>query len=609
MRARASDVLLGLCVLAAAASPYLLLLVMGQYPSGPQSPPIAQNELAGAVKDGRISSIEISDDRGLARGTDGQQYWFQVNPATSELRTLGAFGVSADDLARVDYVVKPPPPWRAWVGGLASLFPLVLLGLIWLCSAPPSSDPSNELLGLIRHRARLATRGPGRTRFEHVAGVEEAKQDLEEVVEFLTTPEKFLTVGARIPKGVLLVGPPGTGKTLLARAVAGEACVPFFSISGSEFVEVIVGVGAGRVRDLFAQARRSAPCIVFVDEIDAIGRRRGSGVGFVNEEREQTLNQILVEMDGFDSDTNVIVIAATNRPDVLDPALLRPGRFDRQVVLPSPDVEGRQAILRVHASGKPFDQSVDLGVLARVTSGFSGADLANLLNEGAILAARGDKKAIGMFELEEAVERVIAGAERTTRVMSAAELRRTAYHEGGHAVAMHFLEHHDPVHRVTIVARGRLNGFTRSLASEDRSFLTRTQFEAMLAATLAGHAAEQVVFGEVSAGIDNDLQVATGIARQMVTNYGMSDRLGTVALGRKAGLIVLGRALGEQRNYSDKTAEAIDAEVRRLMGDAYAKAIAIVRAHRDVLNRVTAALIEKETLEGDELGRVLGAPL
>jgi cell division protease FtsH len=391
--------------------------------------------------------------------------------------------------------------------------------------------------------------------------------------------------------------------------VAGEAGVPFFSISGSEFVEVIVGVGAGRVRDLFAQARRSAPCIVFVDEIDAIGRRRGSGVGFVNEEREQTLNQILVEMDGFDSDTNVIVIAATNRPDVLDPALLRPGRFDRQVVLPSPDVEGRQAILRVHASGKPFDQSVDLGVLARVTSGFSGADLANLLNEGAILAARGDKKAIGMFELEEAVERVIAGAERTTRVMSAAELRRTAYHEGGHAVAMHFLEHHDPVHRVTIVARGRLNGFTRSLASEDRSFLTRTQFEAMLAATLAGHAAEQVVFGEVSAGVDNDLQVATGIARQMVTNYGMSDRLGTVALGRKAGLIVLGRALGEQRNYSDKTAEAIDAEVRRLMGDAYARAIAIVRAHRDVLNRVTAALIEKETLEGDELGRVLGAPL
>src|SRR6266568_3641040 len=420
-----------------------------------------------------------------------------------------------------------------------------------------------------RSRARTVNeQQPGIT-FLDVAGVEEPRQELQEIVEFLKEPQKFVALGARIPRGVLLVGPPGTGKTLLARAVAGEGGVPFFSISGSEFVEMFVGVGASRVRDLFDKAKRSAPCIVFVDEIDAVGRQRGAGLGNANDEREQTLNQILVEMDGFDDHAGVIVIAATNRPDVLDPALLRPGRFDRVVVVPAPDVRGRRAILDVHARGKPFDKDVAFDTLAKQTVGFSGADLANVLNEGAILAARREKKSIGMLELEEAIDRVSSGPERRSHVMSGREKEMTAYHEGGHAVVARFLQHHDPVHKITIVPRGLRIGFTRFLAPEDRSYMTRSQFRDTVAAALAGHAAEAVVFGEVSTGAGDDIERATSIVRRMVTQFGMSDRLGPVAFGHKQQMIFLGRDIGEQKDYSQHVGELIDDEIRRLIDEAY----------------------------------------
>jgi cell division protease FtsH len=484
------------------------------------------------------------------------------------------------------------------------LLPLIFFGAILLFMMRQAQGSNNQALSFGKSRARMFMGNKPTITFQDVAGVEEAKQELQEVVEFLKYPEKFAALGARIPKGVLLVGPPGTGKTLLSRAVAGEAGVPFFSISGSEFVEMFVGVGASRVRDLFDQAKRNAPCIVFVDEIDAVGRQRGAGLGGSHDEREQTLNQILVEMDGFDSNTNVIVIAATNRPDVLDPALLRPGRFDRQVVLPAPDINGRKAILEVHAKGKPFDKNVDLNVIGKVTPGFSGADLANLINEGAILAARRNKKTIGMSELEEAIDRVIAGPERKSRVMSDREKELTAYHEGGHAVAMRFLENHDPVHKITIISRGMMGGYTRSLPPEDRYYMTKSQFKASIASALGGHAAEHVVFGEISTGAENDIEKATNIARKMVKEYGMSERLGTVALGHKEELVFLGREIGEQKNYSEKTAEAIDEEIRVLIDEGYQRAVTLLQDHRDVLDRIAKALIQFETLDGDNLERV-----
>src|SRR5436853_7725232 len=479
---------------------------------------------------------------------------------------------------------------------------LVIGGFMWYMLRQTQSG-NNQAISFGRSRARLLSGDKPAVTFNDVAGVEEAKQELTEIGEFLKFPEKFTALGARIPKGVLMVGPPGTGKTLLSKAVAGEAGVPFFSISGSEFVEMFVGVGASRVRDLFDQAKKNSPCIVFVDEIDAVGRQRGAGLGGGHDEREQTLNQLLVEMDGFDSNTNVIVIAATNRPDVLDPALLRPGRFDRQVVLPAPDINGRRAILEVHGKGKPFDKTVELATLAKVTPGFSGADLANLINEGAILAARRNKKTIGMSELEEAIDRVIAGPERKSRVMSDREKELTAYHESGHAIAMRYLEHHDPVHKVTIISRGMMGGYTRPLPPEDRYYMTKSQFKASIASALGGHAAEQVVFGEISTGAENDIEKATNIARKMVKEYGMSERLGTVALGHKEELVFLGREIGAQKNYSEKTAEAIDEEIRRLIDEGYQKAVEIITEHRDVLERIAAALIQSETPDADNLER------
>ncbi len=502
--------------------------------------------------------------------------------------------------------VAPPSQLGNWIGTIVSFLPLLIFGALLFFMMRQAQGSNNQALSFGKSRARMFAGNRPTITFADVAGVEEAKQELAEVVEFLKYPDKFAALGARIPRGVLLVGPPGTGKTLLSRAVAGEAGVPFFSISGSEFVEMFVGVGASRVRDLFDQAKRNAPCIVFVDEIDAVGRQRGAGLGGSHDEREQTLNQILVEMDGFDTNTNVIVIAATNRPDVLDPALLRPGRFDRQVVLDNPDIRGRNQVLEVHARGKPFEKSVNLGTLAKQTPGFSGADLANLLNESAILAARRNKKAIGMGELEEAIDRVISGPQRKSRIISEKEKAITSYHEVGHALVARMLPNLDPLHKVTIVARGMAGGYTRLLPTEDRYLYTKSQFEETLAFSLGGHAAEQLIFGEVTTGASNDIERATSLARQMVTQYGMSEKLGPLALGNRQEMVFLGRDIGEQRNYSEAVAQEIDNEVRNLINRAYSVAREILIRHKDKLVTVSEKLMTLETIEGPIFDEILG---
>ncbi len=488
-----------------------------------------------------------------------------------------------------------------WLGLLiTALLPVLLIGAFIFFMMRQAQGTNNQAMSFGKSRARMFLGNKTVVTFHDVAGVDEAKQELTEVVEFLKYPEKFNSLGARIPRGVLLVGPPGTGKTLLARAVAGEAGVPFFSISGSEFVELFVGVGASRVRDLFEQAKRNSPCIVFVDEIDAVGRQRGAGLGGSHDEREQTLNQILVEMDGFDTNTNVIVVAATNRPDVLDPALLRPGRFDRQVVLDRPDIRGRLEILNVHIKGKPLDKTIDLEALARRSPGFSGADLANLVNEAAILAARRNKKSIGMSEFNEAIDRVIAGPERRSRIITEEEKEIIAYHEGGHAVVQRILPKCDPVSKVTIISRGMALGYTMSLPAEDRYLHSKTEFEDKIAGMLGGNVAEQMVFGDTTTGSSNDIEKATSLARAMVTQYGMSDKLGPLAFGKKEEMVFLGREISEQRNYSDEVAAKIDAEVRTLIDNAYDRAKAALTTHRDVLDKLASLLIEKETIEAEE---------
>ena len=481
-----------------------------------------------------------------------------------------------------------------------------MFGAILIFMMRQAQGSNSQAMNFGKSRARMFTGNKPTVTFMDVAGVDEAKEELAEVVEFLKFPEKFASLGARIPRGVLLVGPPGTGKTLLSRAVAGEAGVPFFSISGSEFVEMFVGVGASRVRDLFDQAKRNSPCIVFVDEIDAVGRQRGAGLGGSHDEREQTLNQILVEMDGFDTNTNVIVVAATNRPDILDPALLRPGRFDRQVILDAPDSRGRKMILDVHTKGKPFEKDVNLEVLAKQTPGFSGADLANLVNEAAILAARRNKKKITMAEFNEAVDRVIAGPERKSRVITPKEKEIIAYHEGGHALVGYLLPNADPPYKVSIVSRGMAGGFTRYLPEEDAHLRSRKQFKDMLAAALGGLCAEELLLdGEATTGPSNDLMKATNIARNMVTQWGMSERLGPRTFGNKQELVFLGREIGEQRNYSEKVAEEIDEEVRRLVDHAYQTARNLLIENRDRLDKLVKVLLDIENIEGDDLKRVL----
>jgi cell division protease FtsH len=555
---------------------------------------------------GSIDKIEVKGDTLDVKLKNGTEYTSRKESGSSLLTIFSDNGIDASQLPQVD--VKEPGQFGDWLGLLLQFLPiLIFIGLI-LFMMRQAQGSNSQAMSFGKSRARMFTANKPSVTFVDVAGVDEAKEELQEVVEFLKYPEKFIALGARIPRGVLLVGPPGTGKTLLARAVAGEAGVPFFSISGSEFVEMFVGVGASRVRDLFDQAKRNAPCIVFVDEIDAVGRQRGAGLGGSHDEREQTLNQILVEMDGFDTNTNVIVIAATNRPDILDPALLRPGRFDRQVVIDAPDVKGRVAILEVHTKGKPLDKDVGLEVLAKRTPGFSGADLANLVNEAAIMAARQNKKRVSMPDFEEAIDRVMLGPERKSRVRSARENEMVAYHESGHALVAYKLEGFDPLFKITIVSRGMAGGYTQALPEEDRHLNTRSYLEKMLAMMLGGHSAEEAVFGEMSTGASDDISKATRVARAMVTRYGMSERLGPRTFGHKEELVFLGREISEQRDYSEKIAEEIDDEVRRIIENAHALARQIIRDNRTKLDHLAKKLMEVETLEGDALLAFMASP-
>ncbi|NLU44072.1 MAG: ATP-dependent metallopeptidase FtsH/Yme1/Tma family protein [Acholeplasmataceae bacterium] len=499
--------------------------------------------------------------------------------------------------------LPPQPPW--WTTLLSSLLPMLLIVGLWFLLMNQSQGGGSRVMSFGKSRAKMYGDEKVKISFKDVAGADEAKQELEEVVEFLKSPKKFNDLGARIPKGVLLFGPPGTGKTLLAKAVAGEAGVPFFSISGSDFVEMFVGVGASRVRDLFEQAKKNAPCIVLIHEIDAVGRQRGAGLGGGHDEREQTLNQLLVEMDGFGANEGIIMIAATNRPDILDPALLRPGRFDRQIVVDRPDIKGRQEILKVHVKGKPVDKDVDLGVLARRTPGFTGADLSNLVNEGALLAARRDKKTITMNEMEEAAERVMMGPERKSRVISDNEKKLTAYHEGGHTLVGMLLDHTDPVHKVTIIPRGRAGGYTLSLPKEDRYYATRSELLDELKLLLGGRVAESLVLHEISSGASNDLQRATELARQMICEYGMSETLGAVTFGHRQEQVFLGRDIGKENNYSEEVAAQIDNEIRKFITEAYDGTVKLLTDNLDKLHLIAEALIERETLEGSEVKQLM----
>ncbi len=512
---------------------------------------------------------------------------------------IAAAKAGGQDPASVVYKAEPAPD-TSWLGlVLTAVLPLVVIGGFIFFMMRQAQGTNNQALSFGKSRARMFLGNKTVVTFNDVAGVDEAKTELQEVVEFLKYPEKFNSLGARIPRGVLLVGPPGTGKTLMARAVAGEAGVPFFSISGSEFVEMFVGVGASRVRDLFDQAKRNSPCIVFVDEIDAVGRQRGAGLGGSHDEREQTLNQILVEMDGFDTNTNVIVVAATNRPDVLDPALLRPGRFDRQVILDRPDMKGRTEILKVHTKGKPLDKGVEVEGVARQSPGFSGADLANLVNEAAILAARRNKKVIGMSEFQEALERIVAGPERKSRVISDAEKAIIAYHEGGHAVVQRILPKCDPVAKVTIISRGMALGYTMALPQEDRYLQSKTEFEDKIAGLLGGNVSERLIFGDTTTGASNDIEKATDLARRMVTEFGMSDKLGPLSFGKRDEMVFLGRSMGEQRDYSDEVARTIDEEVRAIIDKAYERATEVLTTHRDKLITLAEKLVAEETVDAE----------
>ncbi len=504
---------------------------------------------------------------------------------------------------------EPTPPWYTTL--LTYLIPFILIIGLFFFFMQQSQGGGNRVMNFGKSRARLHDGERKKVTFEHVAGADEEKEELQEIVEFLKEPKKFIDLGARIPKGVLLVGPPGTGKTLLARAVAGEAGVPFFSISGSDFVEMFVGVGASRVRDLFENAKKSSPCIVFIDEIDAVGRQRGAGLGGGHDEREQTLNQLLVEMDGFDVNEGIIILAATNRPDILDPALLRPGRFDRQITVNFPDVRGREEILQVHVKGKPLNREIDLKVMARRTPGFTGADLENLVNEAALLAARRNRKNISMSEMEEAIDRVIAGTEKRSKVISDFEKNIVAFHESGHALVGYLLPHTDPVHKVSIIPRGRAGGYTLMLPEEDRYYMTRSELLARVSTLLAGRVAEQVVFNEISTGAQNDLERATSIVRQMIMEYGMSDELGPITFGRKHEQIFLGRDLARDRDFSEEISKSIDKEIRRTVDRAYHMAEDVIVNNREKLERLAAALLEKETIDAEEIetlieGKTLG---
>jgi cell division protease FtsH len=571
-------------------------------PKGEKPGEIPLSEAITKSQNGEITSIVVKGDTINITATDGTEYvtYKETNATIYEIEGFNLVGVEVEieGASGID-----------WGSVFINFLPLLIFGALLFFLFSQARGANSQAMSFGRSKARMFSGNTPTVTFNDVAGVDEAKQELREVVDFLKAREKFQSLGARIPKGMLLIGPPGTGKTLMARAIAGEAGVPFFSISGSEFVEMFVGVGASRVRDLFDQAKRNAPCIIFIDEIDAVGRHRGAGLGGGHDEREQTLNQILVEMDGFDTNTNVIVLAATNRPDILDIALLRPGRFDRRIVLDRPDINGRKAILEIHAKGKPLAESVNLESLAKQTVGFSGADLANLVNEAAILAGRRNKKVIDMEELEESIDRVIAGPERKSRKISPKEKEITAYHEAGHALVAKMLPNADPVHKISIVARGMSLGHTRQLPTEDRYLLTHSQFKDMLATLLGGQGAEELVFGELSTGASDDIKRATELAHKMVTEFGMSDKLGPRTFGNRQEMVFLGREIAEQRDYGDKIADLIDEEVHGIIKQAYETAKKILVENRQRLNYMAEKLVAQETLEGEELEAIFTEPV
>jgi len=570
------------------------------------------NQLASEVQNNKVARIVTDENKLTVTYKDGTQKTATATKDTGAtlVEQLTALGVTPAQLSseNIQIEIKPPSQWLGLLSGLAYILPIILVIGAFFFIFRQAQGSNNAAMSFGKSRARMFTGDQPTVTFADVAGVDESKEELQEVVEFLREPQKFIQLGARIPKGVLLVGPPGTGKTLLAKAVSGEAGVPFFSISGSEFVEMFVGVGASRVRDLFDQAKRHSPCIVFVDEIDAVGRQRGAGLGGSHDEREQTLNQMLVEMDGFDTDTNVIIMAATNRPDILDPALLRPGRFDRRVVLDRPDVRGREAILKVHAKGKPLETTVDLSIIAKATPGFVGADLENLVNESAILAARRNKTTVGQPEFEESIERVIAGPERKSRLISEEEKRIVAYHEAGHAVVMNSMPEADPVQKVSIIARGMAAGYTLALPLEDRTLTPKKKMMAEIVGLLGGRAAEEIVFDDITSGASNDIERVTHLARTMITRLGMNDVLGPMVYGQKEELIFLGREISEQRDYSEEVAEQIDKEVRKLVRESYEKAKSILHDHRDKLDAVAGRLLEAETISREEFEKIFPPP-
>ena len=571
-------------------------------PSFSSSSEIPVSQMISLANSGKLKSIDVSGDNLSAQGFDGQNYTSRKEPGSSIVEQLNDSGPSS-----VDISVRGNSGFGSFIGIFFNLLPILFFGGLLIFMMRQAQGNSSQTFSFGKSKAKKYDSDNPEVSFSDVAGVDEAKEELQEVVEFLKSPQKFIELGAKIPRGVLLMGPPGVGKTLMARAVAGEAGVPFFSISGSEFVEMFVGVGASRVRDLFDQAKKNSPCIVFIDEIDAVGRQRGAGLGGGHDEREQTLNQILVEMDGFDTGANVIVLASTNRPDILDPALLRPGRFDRRVTLDNPDVKGRQEILSVHAKGKPIDEDIDMEAVAKQTSGFSGADLMNLLNEAAILSARRDKKKIVYEEIAESIDRVIAGPEKKNKNITEKEKQMVAYHEAGHALVAHLLPYADPPFKVTIVARGQTGGHTRFLPEEETSLITQNQLEARLAAALGGRVAEEIMFYEVTTGAGNDLEQATNIARAMITRLGMSKKLGPRTFGKREELVFLGREISEQRDYSDTIAETIDDEVHSLVQTAYEVAKSLLNENLGKLSALAKYLVEHESVEGEELTNLLNS--
>ena len=568
----------------------------------PTSEKVNFSDFIAQVDAGKVTTVTIqgNDIIGKFEGKDGKEF-----------RTYKPY--SDADLTKkllekkVTIIAKPEEEKFSWFSIFISWFPLLLLVGIWIFFMRQMQVGGGKAMSFGKSRAKLLTEAQGKITFEDVAGIEEAKEELEEIIAFLKDPKKFTRLGGKIPKGVLLVGPPGTGKTLLARAVAGEAGVPFFSISGSDFVEMFVGVGASRVRDLFLQGKKNAPCIIFIDEIDAVGRHRGAGLGGGHDEREQTLNQLLVEMDGFESNEGVILIAATNRPDVLDPALLRPGRFDRQVVVPRPDVKGREMILKVHAKKVPLAPSVDLAVIARGTPGFSGADLANVVNEAALLAARMDKNTVEPIDFDNAKDKVLMGVERRSMVISDEEKKSTAYHEAGHTLVAKLVPGTDPIHKVSIIPRGRALGVTMQLPIEDKHSYSRESLLARIAVLMGGRAAEDIIFKTFTTGAGNDIEQATEMARKMVCEWGMSDRMGPLSFGKKDEQIFLGREMATHKNYSEATAVEIDSEIKRIVDEAYDKAVTLLRDNIDHLHNLSTCLIEKENLTGAEVDEIINA--